>query len=117
MWTPMASRLMLPRGSSSSELQKLSGELKQLQEELLKRQRAKDSLLTFASVIEIPTAPHSIDEDAVREKFIPIKNQFGAHHLLWLDCLQQVEDGKIKRLMGLMPPGSGKSVYSSVVFP
>lgn len=42
---------------------------------------------------------------------------FGAHHLLWLDCLQQVEDGKIKRLMGLMPPGSAKSIYSSVVFP
>lgn len=42
---------------------------------------------------------------------------FGAHHLLWLDCLQQVEDGKIKRLMGLLPPGSGKSIYTSVVFP
>lgn len=42
---------------------------------------------------------------------------FGAHHLLWLDCLQKVEDGKIKRLMGLLPPGSGKSIYTSVVFP
>lgn len=42
---------------------------------------------------------------------------FGAHHLLWLDLLQQVEDGKIKRLLGLLPPGSGKSVYTSVVFP
>ena len=37
--------------------------------------------------------------------------------MLWLDCLQKVEDGKIKRLMGLMPPGSGKSNFTSVVFP
>jgi predicted phage terminase large subunit-like protein len=34
-----------------------------------------------------------------------------------MDCLQKVEDGKIRRLMGLMPPGSGKSVFSSLVFP
>ena len=73
--------------------------------------------MTYASTIEIPTAPNSIDDDDDREKFIPLKAKFGAHHLLWLDCLQQVEDGKIKRLLGLMPPGSAKSVYSSVVFP
>ncbi len=48
---------------------------------------------------------------------MPIKSAFGKHHLLWLECLQKVEDGTIKRLMGFMPPGSGKSVYSSVVFP
>lgn len=47
----------------------------------------------------------------------PILNKFGAHHLLWLNCLQKIEDGKIKRLLGLLPPGSGKSIYSSVVFP
>jgi len=28
-----------------------------------------------------------------------------------------VADGKIKRLMGMMPPGSAKSTYTSVVFP
>lgn len=74
-------------------------------------------LLTYASVIEIPGAPQSIDKDDEKTKFVPIKTSFGAHHLLWLDCLQKVEDGKIKRLMGLMPPGSAKSSYSSVVFP
>lgn len=73
--------------------------------------------MTYASSIEIPTAPHSTDDDDEREKFIPIKGNFGAHHLLWLDCLQKVEDGEIKRLLGLMPPGSAKSVYTSVVFP
>jgi len=34
-----------------------------------------------------------------------------------MKCLQDVEDGKIKRLMGLWPPGAGKSIFSSVVFP
>lgn len=57
------------------------------------------------------------DEDKEVEEFKPRKQLFGAHHLLWLECLQQVEDGKIKRLLGLLPPGSGKSIYSSVVFP
>jgi predicted phage terminase large subunit-like protein len=42
---------------------------------------------------------------------------FGKHHLLWLDCLQKVENGEIKNLMGLFPPGAGKSIYTSVVFP
>lgn len=73
--------------------------------------------MTFASSIEIPTAPHSIDDDEEREKFIPITSAFGAHHLYWIECLQKIEDGGIKRLMGLLPPGSGKSIYSSVVFP
>ena len=68
-------------------------------------------------MIEIPGTPQSIDKDTEADVFVPIKENFGAHHLLWLECLQQVEDGSIKRLMGLMPPGSGKSVYSSVVFP
>lgn len=68
-------------------------------------------------MIEIPGAPQSIDADEERETFSPIRGNLGAHHLLWLNCLQQVEDGKIKRLLGLMPPGSGKSIFTSVVFP
>ena len=43
--------------------------------------------------------------------------RFGKHHLVWLDRLQQVENGEIKRLLGLMPPGSAKSTYTSIVFP
>ena len=67
--------------------------------------------------MEIPGAPHSIDDDDDKQQFLPIPKAFGAHHLLWLECLQKIEDGTIKRLMGLMPPGAGKSIYSSVVFP
>lgn len=38
------------------------------------------------------------------------------HHLLLIDKLQQVADGKIKRLMVFMPPGSAKSYYANVKF-
>ncbi len=40
-----------------------------------------------------------------------------AHHRLLLARLQAVADGTIDRLMVLMPPGSAKSTYSSVLFP
>ncbi len=40
-----------------------------------------------------------------------------AHHRVLLDSLQQITEGKIKRLLVLMPPGSAKSTYVSVVFP
>src|SRR3974390_54111 len=113
----MAARQTSVTKNSMRELRKHSNVLRILQEEKEKRTRAKTNLLTYASVMEIPGAPHSIDLDNDRQQFVPIKKVFGAHHLLWLDCLQKVEDGEIKRLMGLMPPGSGKSLYTSVVFP
>lgn len=40
-----------------------------------------------------------------------------AHHLLLLEHLQQLTFGEIDRLMILMPPGSAKSTYASVIFP
>lgn len=39
------------------------------------------------------------------------------HHLLLINYLQQVSEGKIDRLMVMMPPGSAKSTYASVLFP
>lgn len=40
-----------------------------------------------------------------------------AHHRLLLDALTDVADGSTDRLMVLMPPGSAKSTYASVLFP
>ena len=40
-----------------------------------------------------------------------------AHHRFLLNDLDLVTKGKIKRLMILMPPGSAKSTYASVIFP
>lgn len=39
------------------------------------------------------------------------------HHQLLIEKLTAVADGKIKRLMVLMPPGSAKSTYASMIFP
>ena len=39
------------------------------------------------------------------------------HHRLLIEKLQAVADGRIDRLMVLMPPGSAKSTYASVLFP
>ena len=39
------------------------------------------------------------------------------HHQFMIGALQGVANGEIKRLMVLMPPGHGKSVYCSVRFP
>jgi len=74
---------------------------------------ARTDLRTFAASIDIPGVPGPRDGEGVRLG----DARFGKHHLLWLDCLQQVEDGEIKRLLGLMPPGSAKSTYTSMLFP
>lgn len=39
------------------------------------------------------------------------------HHRLLIEHLEAVEGGNIERLMVLMPPGSAKSTYASVLFP
>src|SRR5581483_6288512 len=101
--------------SNKSSLLAAARELKILQAERMNRQKAREDLLTYASSIEIPGAPTTIEEEGP-DHIGPVLKNFGSHHLLWLGALQQVADGKIKRLMGLMPPGSGKSIYTSVVF-
>jgi len=40
-----------------------------------------------------------------------------AHHLRLIEALEAVERGDCPRLMVLMPPGSAKSTYASVLFP
>lgn len=102
--------------TSTLKLQEQLERLESLQDERLKRERAKKELLTFASVIDIPDVERD-EQDEEREQFLPIDRNFGKHHRLWIDCLQQVADGKIKRLMGFMPPGSAKSTYTSIVYP
>ena len=40
-----------------------------------------------------------------------------AHHRLLIKHLQDVLDGRCDRLMVMMPPGSAKTTYASVIFP
>ena len=77
--------------------------------------RATNDLKTFAATVDIPGVPRRPDDDTSGTS--GRDPRFGKHHLVWLDCLQRVEDGEIKRLMGLMPPGSAKSTYTSILFP
>src|SRR5262249_61812922 len=39
------------------------------------------------------------------------------HHKLLIDRLERVFRGEIKRLPGVMPPGSAESTYGSILFP
>jgi predicted phage terminase large subunit-like protein len=66
--------------------------------ELLARRRASRSLTSFIEYLQLG--------------FVPAK-----HHRLLIDHLEAVERGDIDRLMVLMPPGSAKSTYASVLFP
>lgn len=67
-------------------------------QELLTRRAAQRSLAAFIDYIDLG--------------FIP-----AAHHRLLIEHLEAVERGEIPRLMVLMPPGSAKSTYASVLFP
>jgi len=62
----------------------------------------------------VPQATPSLGEWA-RQVLAPFEP--AAHHALLLDRLQEVAAGRIERLIVLMPPGSAKSTYCSVVLP
>ena len=65
---------------------------------MLLRRRARTSLTAFIEYLDLA--------------FIPAK-----HHRLLIGHLEAIERGDIERLMVLMPPGSAKSTYASVLFP
>ena len=56
-------------------------------------------------------------EDWAKHVLAPLDQRPAAHHRMLLDRLGQVADGAIDRLMVLMPPGSAKSTYASLLFP
>lgn len=67
-------------------------------------------------MVDIPGAP--LTDAAEEDRFHTIRiDALAAHHDVLLSALQEVADGKLKRLMVFMPPGSAKSTYCSVVFP
>lgn len=78
---------------------------------------AKDSLLDYCGLIEIPGAPVDEDPDDDAVALQPIRQPPAAHHRLLISKLEDIEAGRIRRLMVFMPPGSAKSSYASVVFP
>jgi len=88
--------------------------------ELLRRQRARASLVEFSQSIEIPGVPlvDIKDDDLTTETtYAPVESRIAKHHLLLLQALQRCVETPRGRLLVHMPPGSAKSTYASVVMP
>lgn len=98
--------------------------------ELLRRQRARTSLLEFSQAIDIPGVPLNeiADEENDRGKlkdpiehvraiYAPIESRVALHHILLMQAIQRCIETPRGRLMVFMPPGSAKSTYASVVAP
>jgi predicted phage terminase large subunit-like protein len=84
--------------------------------ELLRRRRARDSLLAFALAVAIPGAPVDDDPDSwvcKASEHLPL----AAHHRLILEEVQHCLETPMGRLMLFFPPGSAKSTYAGVLAP
>jgi hypothetical protein len=100
-------------------------------QELLRRQRANESLVEFSQSIDIPGVPtvDTPDEEdpltgrlkdrieKVPTKYTPIESRVAKHHLLIMQAIQRCIETPRGRLMIFAPPGSAKSTYASVVAP
>jgi predicted phage terminase large subunit-like protein len=89
----------------TSELQDLAQQLKRDLSELTQSKAQKDKLRVARASL-----PAFID-------YLCFNYTFAAHHKLLMQELERVEAGETQRLMVLMPPGSAKSTYTSVLFP
>lgn len=87
----------------------------QAAKELLRRRRARESLVAFSQSITIPGAPASDDPD--EWIFNPIESTVAQHHILAMEAIERCIRADSGRLMVFMPPGSAKSTYTSVVAP
>jgi len=73
--------------------------------------------IDLADLAEIQGALYRADFGMFCEAALaPINQKPAAHHKMLIRKLQAVADGKIKRLMILMPPGSAKTTYVSQLF-
>lgn len=98
-------------------------------QELLRRRRARTSLIEYGRSIDIPGTPahdpyagipdNELPEEAWRDErdvvFAPIESVVVKHHRVMLDAMQQTIETWGGRLIIQAPPGSAKSTYASVV--
>lgn len=84
--------------------------------ELLRRRRARESLLAFALAVAIPGAP--VDDDPANWVCEPAASlPLAQHHALILTSVQRCLEQPMGRLMLFFPPGSAKSTYAAVLAP
>lgn len=91
-------------------------ELQSVSTELLRRQRARDSLIEFARSIDIPGAP-AIEGTEEDELFKPIESAIALHHRVIMEHVQWCIETEMGRLIILSAPGTAKSTYADVVAP
>lgn len=83
--------------------------------ELLRRRRARASLVDYARYIDVPGAPVTDDPDT--EAFKPVETVLAEHHEIILNATQRCIERHRGRTMLFLPPGSAKSTYATVVAP
>jgi hypothetical protein len=83
--------------------------------EVLRRRRARASLVDYSQSITIPGAPMSDDPD--EWIFKPIETAVAKHHIVTMRAIEKCIRTDYGRLMIFEPPGSAKSTYGSVVAP
>lgn len=83
--------------------------------ELLRRRKARASLIGFANAIEVPGRP--VSEDPDEWLFKPVETSLASHHRLILEKTERIVNTRYGRGIFLLPPGSAKSTYCSVVAP
>lgn len=83
--------------------------------ELLRRRKARTSLIDYARFIDVPGAPVSESED--EENFRPVETVIAKHHEIILSATQRCIKRHSGRTMLFLPPGSAKSTYATVVAP
>lgn len=84
--------------------------------EKLEREEARDSFAVYAGR-HIPAEVEKDELEALHQLPLPARYLPAEHHQLLCSKLQDIADGKLKRLMVFMPPGSAKSTYVSALFP
>lgn len=83
--------------------------------EILRRRRARNSLVEFSQSITIPGAP--VSEDPDEWLFKPIESSVALHQRVMMEQIQECIETEYGRLMIFAPPGSAKSSYAAVVAP
>jgi predicted phage terminase large subunit-like protein len=81
--------------------------------EILRRRRARATLVEYSQAITIPGAPASDDPD--EWLFKPIESAVAKHHRVIMQAIERCIRTDYGRLMIFAPPGSAKSTYASTV--
>ncbi len=90
--------------------------------EILRRRKARSSLVEYARLIDIPGKPATKYDEAGEDaylndypEFTPIETAVVAHHRVVLEAIEQTMQTVNGRLMIMAPPGSAKSTYADIV--